>query len=70
MKNYAFGSRSGQLSVARQKENQDSAIIEANFGRSGDYHLFAVADGHGAYGHKVSFYVKLSFPRTVTTSKP
>jgi len=62
VKDYAFGSKSGQISSVKDKDNQDSAIVEANFGKGGNSHFFGVADGHGTFGEKVSFFVKLTLP--------
>ena len=63
IKEYGYASKAGQMVIGKTKQNQDSIIIEANFGIDGNSHLFAVADGHGQFGEKVSFFIKCTFPR-------
>lgn len=63
IKEYGYGSKAGQMVMGETKQNQDSIIMEANFGKDGHSHLFAVADGHGQFGEKVSFFLKCTLPR-------
>lgn len=63
IKEYGYRSRAGQMSTGNTKQNQDSIIMEANFGGDGNSHFFAVADGHGQFGEKVSFFIKSTLPR-------
>jgi hypothetical protein len=64
LRSYACGTKTGRLSSSQEKENQDTAILEQQLGNRPDTQFFAVADGHGVSGSKVSFLVKLSLPRT------
>eukprot|EP00826_Nyctotherus_ovalis_P008516 TRINITY_DN1220_c0_g1_i10.p1 TRINITY_DN1220_c0_g1~~TRINITY_DN1220_c0_g1_i10.p1 ORF type:complete len:470 (+),score=86.08 TRINITY_DN1220_c0_g1_i10:310-1719(+) len=64
IKEYGYGSKAGQMVIGETKQNQDSIIMEANFGKDGHSHLFAVADGHGQFGEKVSFFIKCTLPRS------
>jgi serine/threonine protein phosphatase PrpC len=61
--NYAFGTKAGEYGTRKPKTNQDRAIIEPKFGSTPHTYFFAIADGHGPFGEKVSFLVKLSLPR-------
>ena len=62
IKDFAFLSKAGQSAPGKDKINQDCAVLEANFGAYGNSHFFAIADGHGRFGDKVSFFVKVAFP--------
>lgn len=57
-----FKSRVGTVYGKNKKENQDSFIIYSNLLGSQSNYLFSVCDGHGNNGHKVSRYLKHSFP--------
>ncbi len=62
--NLAFKSRPGALPGKPIKTNQDSYIIVPKFMNKTHYGFYAVADGHGLYGHLVSRYVKRFLPST------
>ena len=47
---YAFRTKKGILESNPYKPNQDSLLIRTNFMQD-NYNLFAVADGHGLFGH-------------------
>ena len=53
---YAYRTLQGCLATNPLKPNQDSLLIKSKVCGENN-HLFAVADGHGAYGHNVSQFV-------------
>ena len=59
---YGSSSKAGQISATKSKINQDSIITEINFWKKPKISFFAVADGHGQYGEKVSQFLKHTFP--------
>lgn len=61
----AFKTRVGSVLSKPKLHNQDAYIIKPSLqGQRGNY-LFAVCDGHGAYGHYVSQYIHDSFPSII-----
>ena len=68
MYKYAFRSRGGRL-PGRTKVNQDNFIIERNLCNQRGVWLFAVCDGHGTYGHKVSAHIKMHLARNISDSE-
>ena len=65
----AFKSRPGALPGKPIKTNQDSYIVIPKFLGANSIGLYAVADGHGLYGHNVSRYVKRILPSKIFCSK-
>ena len=56
-----YKTRKGSILGKKKNDNQDASIIHQNFqGIPGNY-FFAVCDGHGKFGHKVSNYLKANF---------
>ena len=55
IKKYAFATKEGFMPQNPTKTNQDTFIIAPNIE---GIHLFAVADGHGQYGHDISGFIK------------
>ena len=43
-------------------DNQDSCFIQKDFANYSNVWLAGICDGHGAYGHLVSDYIKKHFP--------
>jgi serine/threonine protein phosphatase PrpC len=55
-------------SQSRVKEyNQDAYVAHTSYIGSDQVHLFAVFDGHGEDGHKVTEYLKSVFPKELET---
>jgi len=59
---YAYASKTGVLLL--KKINQDSAIVCSCFEGKKDKYFFAVADGHGVFGDKISTLVTSSLKST------
>ena len=55
------------LSTNPSKPNQDSLLIKSRLGGESN-HLFAVADGHGLYGHHVSQFAAKNLSKLLETS--
>ena len=53
---YSYRTRQGVQITNPNKTNQDSLVIKTNLGDK-NINLYAVADGHGAFGHHVSQYL-------------
>lgn len=53
---YSYRTRQGQQISNPNKVNQDSLVIKTSLGTR-KMSLYAVADGHGAFGHQVSQYL-------------
>lgn len=49
-----FKSKAGALPNKPEKQNQDSYIVKNNLCGVPNYGFYAVCDGHGLYGHRVS----------------
>jgi serine/threonine protein phosphatase PrpC len=62
----AFKSRPGALPGKPIKTNQDSYIVVPKFLGDVKIGFYAVADGHGMYGHNVSRYVKRILPSKIS----
>jgi serine/threonine protein phosphatase PrpC len=63
-----YKTHTGSVMGKKKKHNQDSCLIEQKLlGLRGQY-LFAVCDGHGAKGHKVSALIKQSLSSKVCAS--
>ncbi len=50
---YSYRTRQGALITNPKKVNQDSLLIKTKMLNT-NTHLFAVADGHGMFGHQIS----------------
>jgi hypothetical protein len=50
---YSYRTRQGVLVTNPKKVNQDSLLIKTKIHNT-NMHLFAVADGHGMFGHQIS----------------
>jgi hypothetical protein len=61
---YSYRTRQGVQATNPNKVNQDSLVIKTNLGDK-NINLFAVADGHGAFGHLVSQYLVKNVSKTV-----
>ena len=59
---FAHRSQVGYQPNNPHKVNQDNFIEAVNFAGKTNAYLFAVADGHGTYGHEVSRYIKTRLP--------
>ena len=55
---FAFATKQGQSPSNPHKVNQDAWITVPHFCDLKYSHFFAVADGHGQFGHNVSSFVK------------
>lgn len=75
-----FRTRKGVQIMNPNKVNQDRVLIEENIDvQENSYNLYAVADGHGAFGHFVSHFLvsylkqkmihHLSLSKTMNTKK-
>lgn len=53
---YSYRTKQGVQITNPGKVNQDSLVIKTNLAEKG-IHLYAVADGHGAFGHFVSQFI-------------
>lgn len=60
---YYFQTHPG-YSDGRTKTNQDSVFIQVDFEQSDNCSAFAVFDGHGTLGHKVSEFLKKALSGT------
>jgi serine/threonine protein phosphatase PrpC len=60
-----FKTRIGMIRNINKKHNQDSYLIQHNFGGVKEQHLFGVFDGHGVNGHHVSEYIKQNLPKNL-----
>ena len=58
-------SRMGQSVSRVKKHNQDAYVACPSYKGNKELHLFAVFDGHGEDGHKVTAYLKGVFPLAV-----
>lgn len=54
---YAYRTKQGVQATNPKKTNQDSLLIKTNLANNEGSSVFAVADGHGMYGHHVSQYL-------------
>ena len=61
---YSYRTRQGVQSSNPNKVNQDSLVIKTNLADK-NINLYAVADGHGAFGHLVSQYLVKNVSKTV-----
>ena len=59
---YAVETQGGKASFNPGKVNQDTFLVKTRIHGEENTHLFAVADGHGLYGHYVSNFIKTQFP--------
>ncbi len=50
---YSYRTKQGVLATNPKKVNQDSLLIKTKLNNK-NIHLFAVADGHGVFGHQIS----------------
>ena len=64
---YAYRTRQGCLATNPSKPNQDSLLIKSKLCGE-NTHLFAVADGHGAYGHHVSQFAAKNLSKLLESS--
>lgn len=55
---FSFATKGGSSVNNPYKQNQDSFITNPHMLRLPHCHLFAVCDGHGINGHKVSNFLK------------
>lgn len=62
MSAYEFCSEKGSSQNKPKTINQDSCFVERNFAGYSNVWLAGICDGHGAYGHLVSDYIKRQFP--------
>ncbi len=56
--NYGVKSRKGERADGGEKVNQDNYLVKLQFMNDKNLSLFAVMDGHGEEGHKVSRFIK------------
>ena len=61
---YSYRTRQGVQITNPNKVNQDSLVIKSNLCDK-NINLYAVADGHGAFGHLVSQYLVKNISKTV-----
>jgi len=66
LSNLAFKSRPGALPGKPIKTNQDSYIVASRMLNLQNCGLYAVADGHGLYGHFVSRFIKKVLPSKIS----
>ncbi|OMJ65126.1 hypothetical protein SteCoe_39170 [Stentor coeruleus] len=57
----SYKTKTGSVNGNLKPENQDSFIIKANILGTKGIYLFAVCDGHGPEGHRVSRFIKEHF---------
>lgn len=60
---YSYRTRQGVQATNPNKVNQDSLVIKTNLADK-NINLYAVADGHGAFGHLVSQYLVKNVSKT------
>lgn len=60
---YSYRTKQGVQINNPNKVNQDSLVIKTSLADKG-INLYAVADGHGAYGHLVSQYIVKNLSKT------
>ena len=60
---YYFQTHPG-FSDGRTKTNQDAIFIQVDFEQTDELSVFAVFDGHGTLGHKVSEFLKKALAGT------
>lgn len=60
--NYGVKSRKGERGDGGEKVNQDNYLVKLQFMNDKNLSLFAVMDGHGEEGHKVSRLIKSQLP--------
>lgn len=60
---FAFATSCGYQPGNPYKQNQDSYTLCPNLAGHAGFHLFAVCDGHGVNGHKVSADIKAEMPK-------
>jgi serine/threonine protein phosphatase PrpC len=60
---FAFATSCGFQPGNPYKVNQDSYTLVPNVAGHAGFHLFAVCDGHGVNGHKVSADIKAELPK-------
>jgi serine/threonine protein phosphatase PrpC len=61
---YSYRTKQGVLITNPKKLNQDSLLIKTKMLNT-NIHLFAVADGHGLYGHHISQLVARNLSKYV-----
>jgi hypothetical protein len=61
---YSYRTRQGVQITNPNKVNQDSLVIKTKLGDR-DINLYAVADGHGAFGHLVSQYLVKNITKSI-----
>jgi serine/threonine protein phosphatase PrpC len=61
---YSYRTKQGVLITNPKKVNQDSLLIKTKILNS-NIHLFAVADGHGMFGHQVSQLIAKNLSRYI-----
>ena len=66
MSNLAFKTRTGYQPGKPDKKNQDIYFASQNFCNIENMYLFGVCDGHGAYGHFASSFIKTALPKNIT----
>ena len=59
---FAFATSCGYQPGNPYKVNQDSYILVPNMLNTAGFHLFAVNDGHGLFGHKASQDIRAELP--------
>ena len=67
---YSFKTRIGRVGGRPKKFNQDSYLCCENFSGHSEQYLFGVFDGHGAFGHTVSSFVKRTLPTHIASFIP
>jgi serine/threonine protein phosphatase PrpC len=60
-----FRTRIGMMRNINKKHNQDSYLVQHNFGGVKEQYLFGVFDGHGVNGHNVSDYIKQNLTKNL-----
>jgi serine/threonine protein phosphatase PrpC len=60
---HTVATQKGHVPYNRYKKNQDRAVATLNLQGDPEWHLFAVMDGHGEYGHDVAEFVMTQLPR-------
>lgn len=68
VKTVAYKSKVGSVYSKPKLHNQDSFIIKPSLQGIRGHYLFAVLDGHGAYGHDVSSFIRENFPIIIEDS--
>lgn len=68
VRSYACVSKEGKVRSQPKIHNQDAYLVVEHFAGRPDSCLFGVFDGHGAYGHDVSKYLKEHIEECITRS--